>query len=85
VQGSGYLTACFALLVQPSGFAVGIERNTSLVAASLESLRRSLPELMDGSAIAIRPGNILGGIFFIIPFLIQHLLCGALPALLQLS
>ena len=61
VQGSGYLTACFGLLVQPAGFAVGIERNEGLTEMSKTNLQKSVPELMEGNtAIVIRSGNILG-------------------------
>ncbi|KAF3337994.1 protein-L-isoaspartate O-methyltransferase-like protein [Carex littledalei] len=40
-SGSGYLTACFAMMVGPEGRAVGIEHIPELVAASIENVKRS--------------------------------------------
>uniref|UniRef100_A0A0E0KRZ2 Protein-L-isoaspartate O-methyltransferase n=1 Tax=Oryza punctata TaxID=4537 RepID=A0A0E0KRZ2_ORYPU len=50
-SGSGYLTACFAMMVGPEGRAVGIEHIPELVAASTENVQRSAAAqlLKDGS------------------------------------
>ncbi|XP_072960482.1 protein-L-isoaspartate O-methyltransferase-like isoform X3 [Typha angustifolia] len=50
-SGTGYLTACFALMVGPQGRSVGIEHIPELVAASIENVKRSAAAqlLKDGS------------------------------------
>ncbi|WOL00418.1 protein-L-isoaspartate O-methyltransferase [Canna indica] len=50
-SGSGYLSACFALMVGPQGRAVGVEHIPELVASSINSIRRSAASslLKDGS------------------------------------
>jgi protein-L-isoaspartate(D-aspartate) O-methyltransferase len=49
--GTGYLTACFALMVGPEGRAVGVEHIPELVATSTENIKKSAaaPHLNDGS------------------------------------
>ena len=49
--GTGYLTACFAMMVGPEGRAVGIEHIPELVDASIENVKRSAaaPLLEKGS------------------------------------
>jgi protein-L-isoaspartate(D-aspartate) O-methyltransferase len=51
IVGSGYLTACFAMMVGPEGRAVGIEHIPEIVASSIENVQRSAaaPLLRDGS------------------------------------
>ncbi|KAM3387677.1 hypothetical protein ACQJBY_010491 [Aegilops geniculata] len=50
-SGSGYLTACFAMMVGPEGRAVGIEHIPELVVASTENVERSAAAALmkDGS------------------------------------
>ncbi|PSR95907.1 Protein-L-isoaspartate O-methyltransferase [Actinidia chinensis var. chinensis] len=50
-SGTGYLTACFALMVGPEGRAVGVEHIPELVASSIENIRKSAaaPLLKEGS------------------------------------
>lgn len=50
-SGTGYLTACFALMVGPQGRAVGVEHIPELVSSSLENIQKSAaaPLLKDGS------------------------------------
>ncbi|XP_051133192.1 protein-L-isoaspartate O-methyltransferase 1-like [Andrographis paniculata] len=50
-SGSGYLTACFAVMVGPQGRAVGVEHIPELVESSILNIRKSLasPLLEDGS------------------------------------
>ncbi|KAJ4712463.1 Protein-L-isoaspartate O-methyltransferase [Melia azedarach] len=40
-SGTGYLTACFALMVGPQGRAVGVEHIPELVAASIKNIEKS--------------------------------------------
>ncbi|XP_072150476.1 protein-L-isoaspartate O-methyltransferase 1 isoform X3 [Setaria viridis] len=49
--GTGYLTACFALMVGSEGRAVGVEHIPELVATSIENIKKSAaaPQLNDGS------------------------------------
>ncbi|XP_062027574.1 protein-L-isoaspartate O-methyltransferase 1-like isoform X2 [Rosa rugosa] len=50
-SGSGYLTACFALMVGPKGRAVGVEHIPELVSSSIENIQKSAvaPLLKEGS------------------------------------
>ncbi|CAM0911651.1 unnamed protein product [Alopecurus aequalis] len=50
-SGTGYLTACFALMVGPEGRVVGVEHIPELVASSTENIKKSAaaPQLNDGS------------------------------------
>ncbi|ONK58299.1 uncharacterized protein A4U43_C09F10740 [Asparagus officinalis] len=53
-SGSGYLTACFAMMVGPEGRAVGVEHIPELVAASIENIRRSaVSNLLNEGSLAI--------------------------------
>lgn len=49
--GSGYLTACVAMMVGPEGRAVGVEHIPELATASIENIKRSVAShlLNDGS------------------------------------
>ncbi|XP_039064528.1 protein-L-isoaspartate O-methyltransferase 1-like isoform X1 [Hibiscus syriacus] len=49
--GTGYLTACFALMVGPQGRAVGVEHIPELVASSIQTIEKSAaaPLLKEGS------------------------------------
>ncbi|XP_068647386.1 protein-L-isoaspartate O-methyltransferase 1-like isoform X2 [Aristolochia californica] len=57
-SGTGYLTACFALMVGPEGRAVGVEHIPELVATSIENIKRSVaaPLLKEGS-LSIHVGD----------------------------
>ncbi|XP_052175948.1 protein-L-isoaspartate O-methyltransferase-like isoform X1 [Diospyros lotus] len=50
-SGTGYLTACFALMVGPEGRAVGIEHIPELVTSSIQNIKKSAaaPLLKKGS------------------------------------
>lgn len=39
--GTGYLTACFAVMVGPQGRAVGVEHIPELVSSSIENIQKS--------------------------------------------
>ncbi|XP_059441129.1 protein-L-isoaspartate O-methyltransferase 1-like isoform X2 [Corylus avellana] len=50
-SGTGYLTACFALMVGPQGRAVGVEHIPELVSSSIQNIQKSAaaPLLKEGS------------------------------------
>ena len=50
-SGTGYLTACFALMVGSEGRAVGVEHIPELVDTSIENIKKSAaaPQLNDGA------------------------------------
>lgn len=50
-SGTGYLTACFAMMVGPQGRAVGVDHIPELVAMSIENVNKSKAALLlaDGS------------------------------------
>lgn len=53
-SGTGYLTACFAMMVGPDGQAIGVEHIPELVAASIENIKRSAAEpLMRGGSLSV--------------------------------
>ncbi|KAL1323409.1 protein-L-isoaspartate O-methyltransferase 1 isoform X1 [Arachis hypogaea] len=50
-SGTGYLTACFGMMVRPEGRAVGVEHIPELVSSSIENIQKSAAAqlLKDGS------------------------------------
>ncbi|XP_066331126.1 protein-L-isoaspartate O-methyltransferase-like isoform X4 [Miscanthus floridulus] len=67
-SGTGYLTACFALMVGPEGRAVGVEHIPELVATSIENIKKSAaaPQLNDGSLsihVAVQRASALCGVW----------------------
>jgi len=62
VQGSGYLTACFAYACRSGAYVLGIEKHEDLVAASLENIRKADGELLDSGQVELRYGNALAGV-----------------------
>ncbi|XVF08802.1 hypothetical protein REPUB_Repub07fG0034800 [Reevesia pubescens] len=50
-SGTGYLTACFAIMVGPQGRAIGVEHIPELVASSIKNIEKSAaaPLLKEGS------------------------------------
>ncbi|XAR50264.1 Protein-L-isoaspartate(D-aspartate) O-methyltransferase [Bertholletia excelsa] len=57
-SGTGYLTACFALMVGPEGRAVGVEHIPELVASSITNIQKSAaaPLLKEGT-LSIHVGD----------------------------
>ncbi|XP_031250719.1 protein-L-isoaspartate O-methyltransferase 1-like [Pistacia vera] len=57
-SGTGYLTACFAVMVGPQGRAVGVEHIPELVNSSIKNIEKSAaaPLLKDGS-LAVHVGD----------------------------
>lgn len=56
--GTGYLTACFALMVGPQGCVVGVEHIPELVSSSIQNIQKSAaaPLLKEGS-LAVHVGG----------------------------
>lgn len=52
-SGSGYLTACMALLVGPTGKAIGIDHIPRLVDKSVENVRKDKPELLEAERVKL--------------------------------
>ncbi|KAG4190859.1 hypothetical protein ERO13_A07G055200v2 [Gossypium hirsutum] len=57
-SGTGYLTACFAIMVGPQGRAVGVEHIPELVASSIKNIEKSAaaPLLKEGS-LSVHAGD----------------------------
>ncbi|XVE56682.1 hypothetical protein DITRI_Ditri04bG0030300 [Diplodiscus trichospermus] len=57
-SGTGYLTACFAIMVGPQGRAVGVEHIPELVASSVKNIEKSAaaPLLKEGS-LSVHAGD----------------------------
>uniref|UniRef100_A0A672RDF5 Protein-L-isoaspartate O-methyltransferase n=1 Tax=Sinocyclocheilus grahami TaxID=75366 RepID=A0A672RDF5_SINGR len=56
-SGSGYLTACFARMVGPSGKVVGIDHIDELVQASVKNVQEDDPELLASGQIKLVVGD----------------------------
>lgn len=56
-SGSGYLTACFARMVGPSGKVVGIEHIDALVQTSMKNVHADDPELLSSGRIKLVAGD----------------------------
>ena len=52
-SGTGYLTACFAVMVGSSGISVGVEHIKSLADKSLENIRHWNAKALDSGNIQI--------------------------------
>jgi hypothetical protein len=58
VQGSGYLTACFAYAAMPGSYVLGVEKYPELAENSLEALALHHGKLLHNGNVDIRSGNI---------------------------
>uniref|UniRef100_A0A2D4L125 Protein-L-isoaspartate O-methyltransferase n=4 Tax=Micrurus TaxID=8634 RepID=A0A2D4L125_9SAUR len=56
-SGSGYLTACFARMVGPTGKAIGIEHIEELVHESLKNVRKDDPNLLGSGRVKLLVGD----------------------------
>ncbi|XP_028781820.1 protein-L-isoaspartate O-methyltransferase 1-like isoform X2 [Neltuma alba] len=57
-SGSGYLTACFGLMVRPEGRAVGVEHIPELVSYSIENIQKSAAApLLKDSSLSVHCGD----------------------------
>jgi len=52
-SGSGYLTACMAIMVGENGKAVGIDHIPELVKNSIENVKKDNPELLNSQRIIL--------------------------------
>nr|XP_010904540.1 protein-L-isoaspartate O-methyltransferase isoform X1 [Elaeis guineensis] len=53
-SGTGYLTACFAMMVGPQGHSMGVEHIPELVASSIENVKRSAASsLLDEGSLSL--------------------------------
>lgn len=59
-SGSGYLSAAMAIMVQPNGRVIGIEKHPELAEQSVKNIRKDMADMVDSGAIDIRAGNALG-------------------------
>lgn len=68
--GTGYLTACFAIMVGRQGRAVGVEHIPELVASSIENIKKcaAAPLLKEGSLSVHTGGNILMNLQYVYNF-----------------
>lgn len=56
-SGSGYLTACFARMVGPSGKVVGIEHIDELVQTSVRNVQADDPQLLSSGRVTLVAGD----------------------------
>ncbi|KAJ4973668.1 hypothetical protein NE237_006842 [Protea cynaroides] len=57
-SGTGYLTACFAMMVGPQGRAVGVEHIPELVTTSIKNIQKSqAAPLLNGGSLSIHGGD----------------------------
>lgn len=56
-SGSGYLTACFAHMVGPTGCAVGIEHIDKLTEQAVKNVKRDNPELLASERLILVTGD----------------------------
>lgn len=59
-SGSGFLTACMGLMVQPGGFVLGVEKEGPLARLGAANIARAVPELSRGMVQVVH-GNVLSG------------------------
>uniref|UniRef100_A0A914WMP5 Protein-L-isoaspartate O-methyltransferase n=1 Tax=Plectus sambesii TaxID=2011161 RepID=A0A914WMP5_9BILA len=56
-SGSGYLTACFAHMVGPSGRTVGIEHIDQLVDKSIDNMKKKQGDLLESRRVILLAGD----------------------------
>ena len=52
-SGSGYLTACMALMMEPNGHVIGIDHIPELVNKSIKNIENDNPELLPSGRVKI--------------------------------
>ena len=58
LEGTGYLTACFGVMVGSEGCVVGIEHIPELVSWSIENIKKSAAApLLEASSLSIHVGG----------------------------
>lgn len=56
-SGSGYLTACMAVMLGPSGKAIGVEHIPELATASIKSIKKDQPGFIESGRVLIISGD----------------------------
>lgn len=56
-SGSGYLTACMAIMLGNNGKAVGIDHIPELVEKSVENVKKDNPELLNSQRVILESKN----------------------------
>ncbi|KAJ3687504.1 hypothetical protein LUZ61_016668 [Rhynchospora tenuis] len=57
-SGTGYLTACFAMMVGPQGYVVGVEHIPELVSFSIDNIKKSVAApLLNGGSLSIHAAD----------------------------
>ena len=56
-SGSGYLTACFAHMVGPTGCTVGIEHISHLTELATKNIKRDNPDLLTSERVTLMTGD----------------------------
>jgi len=56
-SGTGYLTACMAIMLGPNGKAVGVEHIPELVNRSIENLKKDNPGLLTSKRVVLIAGD----------------------------
>lgn len=56
-SGSGYLSACMAMMLQPNGLVVGIEHIPELKAFAEENIRKDQPDLLGSGRLELVVGD----------------------------
>lgn len=72
-SGSGYLTACFAHMVGPTGTVYGVDHIKQLVKQSEENVRRDCPELLDTGRLKLLVADGRIGLPDMAPFDVIHI------------
>lgn len=71
-SGSGYLTACLAHLVGPTGRVYGVEHIAELVTRSLENVKRDCQDLLETGRVQIIKADGRAGLEDYAPFDVIH-------------
>ncbi|XP_050574319.1 protein-L-isoaspartate(D-aspartate) O-methyltransferase-like isoform X1 [Bombus affinis] len=56
-SGSGYLTACMAMMLGTNGLAIGIEHISELKAFAMQNIQRDNPELLESGRVQLVVGD----------------------------
>ncbi|XP_012265410.1 protein-L-isoaspartate(D-aspartate) O-methyltransferase isoform X1 [Athalia rosae] len=56
-SGSGYLTACFAMMLGPQGLAIGIDHIPELKEAAVKNITKDNPDLLESGRVKLVVGD----------------------------
>lgn len=57
-SGSGYLTACMAIMLGENGKAIGVDHIPELVEKSIENVNKDNPELLNSQRVILESKNL---------------------------